>query len=102
MPSCASRRVANPNPNSNLNSNLYPNPQPNPNPSPNPSPNPNQARRVGALQTYLRQQEEAFAAILVPPPPRSTRAAVLQVVFVPGYEWRSVPDGAAVPPGLQV
>jgi hypothetical protein len=60
-----------------------------------------QSRRVGALQTYLRQQEEAFAAILVPPPPRSARAA-LQVVFVPGYEWRSVPDGAAVPPGLQV
>ena len=61
-----------------------------------------QARRVGALQTYLRQQEEAFAAILAPPPPCAAIGATGAAEFVPGYEWRPVPDGVAVPPGLQV
>jgi hypothetical protein len=72
-----------------------------------------QAERVNSFAAYIAEQEEVFARLLVPAegrfmepgPPgagglscRSRHSDVL----VPSYEWQTIPDGCAVPAGLQV
>jgi len=77
-----------------------------------------QAERVDSFAAYVAEQEEVFVQLLAPPEGRplaepdspATATAGMSShsspqrcgVLVPSYEWQSLSDGCAVPPGLQV